>query len=147
MIQAKNNKLVRKASDLGMARKIVKPESWSCQDEIDPAIFRFRSMSIDPDMHPWLTWCIRYLRDDNLNYTRYSSDQVLFMRTLRDTCSINTLVICRIKYKYELCNQRIIDLFVMAHFSKFLTRQLGSWQLLDTEGHTYNLRKERTTTW
>ena len=40
---------------------------------------------------------------------------------------------------------------VMVVFSKFITGQRGSQQLLDTDGFTYNLRKDRatssTTTW
>ena len=39
----------------------------------------------------------------------------------------------------------------MVVFSKFITGQRGSQQLLDTDGFTYNLRKDRatssTTTW
>ena len=38
------------------------------------------------------------------------------------------------------------DLFViMVAFSKFLTGKRGSRQLLDTDGFTYNQRKDRTT--
>jgi hypothetical protein len=40
---------------------------------------------------------------------------------------------------------KIIDLFAMVAFSKFLTGQCGSQQLLVTNGYTYNRREDRTT--
>ncbi|KAL5261864.1 hypothetical protein ACHWQZ_G007541 [Mnemiopsis leidyi] len=59
--------------------------------------------------------------------------------------SINTLVSFTKKYQYEGKNQKSINLFILVAFSKFLTGRRGSRQLLDTDGYTYNERKERTT--
>ena len=41
--------------------------------------------------------------------------------------------------------QKCDSIIVMVDFSKFLTGQRGSRLLLDTDGFTYNLRKDRTT--